>query len=96
MSVPRSPASTRILELLADGHWHDREEIIAAALLPPGRAWRSAERLRLRGRAISPRTHGTRDTAIASGRRTYGRDTLWTLISHGHVILQGDKVRAAP
>lgn len=52
--MPRkmSPWASRVLELLADGEWHEQERIyhLAAPLVPPGRAFKRGERARLRKR----------------------------------------------
>lgn len=54
MPPPLTPWTAKIYELLADGQWHDREPVVAAAAkaVPPGRAKRTAEdeRVRERGR----------------------------------------------
>lgn len=97
MSPPLAPWSRRILDLLADGAWHDRDEILeaAAAMVPPGKAFRRGEHVRrcqLANRD-QPRTRGGRDTAISTGRRTYARDALHSMIAVGRVIRDGNKVR---
>lgn len=44
-----TPWSRRALEILQDGEWHDREEIIRelADMVPPGVAWRHLEKGRI-------------------------------------------------
>ena len=48
MPTPKSPARNRLDELLADGEWHDREQLVRALmpLIPPGQAVRTATRNR--------------------------------------------------
>jgi hypothetical protein len=98
VSPPLAPWSRRILELLADGAWHDREELITAAMatVPPGMAFRRGEILRRCQLANpdQPRSRGGRDTAIATGRRTYARDAIHSMIGVGRIIRDGNKVRA--
>jgi hypothetical protein len=64
-----------ILAVLADGEWHDRDELVAAgaAAVPPGVAFRAgeAERNRTRGRpnGPGPRVRGEDADSIRSGAR---------------------------
>lgn len=45
MAPPKTPLRIRLEELLADGNWHDRAEVLdeLAPLVPPGKAIRAAE-----------------------------------------------------
>lgn len=74
-----SPWLLRAAELLADGEWHDYDAIIkeAALTVPPGRAKRMTERMRLRHRrepgehyiGDHRRVHRTDDELIEYGAR---------------------------
>ncbi len=78
-----SAAVDRVMEVLADGEWHDSAELIAvlAPMMPPGPAYRRAEesrksRQRRRGHEPTARQRGDRDSAIASGQRMAAREVL--------------------
>lgn len=45
----RRAVTERAYEMLADGKWHDREELVRTLMstIPPGEAWRENERIRL-------------------------------------------------
>ncbi|GEM_PF-6589387 len=90
--APRSPVTKTILELLADGDWHPRVDVIetAARVVPPGVAYRNGERHRAwiaarRGYRHDGRKHGDDATAIAAGAGIRARDLLRQLIRGGHV-----------
>lgn len=82
--------------VLADGGWHHRDEILAAAVavVPPGKAYRDGERLRLHkaGRA-TPRTRGDQAVAVAAGARSLARQALRSRVRHGTVERDGDRFR---
>lgn len=90
----------RIDELLADGAWHEREEVIAAAAkaVPPGVAFRKGETHRIRqlGRRGQPgadRHVGTRERSVATGARTLVRDLVNSRIQRGVVEQWGTRIR---
>lgn len=95
MATPPSPAYRRIMELLADGEWHDVETIVVAAMraVPPGPAFREGERLRQRKGGPAVRTRGS---AIETGARSIARDALRGMVRFGGVVRDGDRVRLAP
>jgi hypothetical protein len=101
VSTRRSPWSSRILEVLGDGAWHDREELLRAAMavVPPGVAFRRGERDRIRwaernlGAGPHPRTRGGRAEAIVRGRRQIASTTLGGLMWRGRVERVGEQVR---
>jgi hypothetical protein len=63
MATRRSPWMTKVYELLADGNWHDLEQLLEAAmpLVPPGVARRQAVHARDKWREnhghTGPRVH---------------------------------------
>jgi diadenosine tetraphosphatase ApaH/serine/threonine PP2A family protein phosphatase len=77
MTPPRSPARQAIDQVLADGNWHTRDELLeaAAAKVPPGQAWRTGETDRRRTNP-GQRTRGDDHTAIVSGARMAADDVL--------------------
>lgn len=88
-----SVVTVRLRELLTDGEWHAREELIdaLAGFVPPGVAWRSAERHRLskrrrKGLSDGPRVHHTiTATAVKTGRRAVVGDAIQREVRRGHV-----------
>lgn len=100
----RSPVSLAVDRVLADGAWHDVDEVlrIVAAKVPPGRAYRVAEsarqtELRKRGRPDDQaRRSGTRERAIASGARREAHHALRHRIRDGAVERDGNQVRRRP
>ena len=96
--TPRSPQLVKILEVLDDGAWHHRDEILAAAaaVIPPGVAYRAAEkRRRERPGAPPQRTRGDTDAVISSGARSLARDALLENARRGLLERQGDWYRKA-
>lgn len=86
MPTPTTPWGARALELLADGEWHARVELLEAImpLIPPGIAFRHAEIHRNRGESRpngpGPRVRGDDDTSVATGRRHIGTRQLHSLV----------------
>lgn len=80
----RLPILDRAKELLADGEWHDYEELLSelGKLIPPGMAFRAAERsrrnsLKSRGLEVKPRTvEQPYERLVATGRRVILMDKL--------------------
>lgn len=96
MATPASPARKRILAMLEDRYWHQRELVIleAARAVPPGQAWRQAENDRASWRTGQrPRVPKTQEQTIAVGSRAIARRTLNQLIKHGDVETNGALVR---
>ncbi len=94
MANRRSPARVAIMAALADGEWHDREQLleVGARAVPPGRAFRAGEADRQRQRPLGPgpRVRGGEATSIAAGRRAVARAVLKTLAG---VERDGDRYR---
>lgn len=84
MATPKTLTRRRLDELLADGRWHEREELVEKLIptVPPGRAHRRAEanrRRRSRGdrvRSVDEITIGARDLV--------GR-TIWDAMRYGAI-----------
>lgn len=75
-----------MLDALADGKWHEVEEIIllGARAVAPGVAFRRGEQLRLRGREeSSPRTRGDVSDTVAVGGRFIARQALASHVRMG-------------
>lgn len=94
MGTPRSPWMVKIHELLADGGWHDREDLMAAAmpLVPPGKAERQAkvERDRqdaARRRKGDPiiRANSKPSDPVAVGARIVVGHSLGTAVDQGRL-----------
>lgn len=96
------PARKAIDRLLADGHPHDRQEIleVAARAVHPGRAYRTGEadrrsHQRRRGHQETTRQRGDRDQAVAAGARRTARAALRKAVMFGAVEqLPDDTYRA--
>lgn len=86
--------------LLADGEWHQRDEVLGvmAAAVPPGIAIRRRRATRDHQRAVKgwrfekPRTV---DEEVAIGARSLCGSTLTAAVKHRAWVVEGDKVRAA-
>jgi hypothetical protein len=91
----------KLLALLEDGEWHDYVTVRdqAAGTVPPGQAFRRAERKRIasyRYRAgvseANPRQRGGRDDTILTGQRSFVSDTFERLKRSGLIELEyGDQ-----
>lgn len=71
----RTPHGKVLADVLADGAWHDHHQVVEAMMpaIPPGQAFRHAERrraakARTAGKARA-RTVGDETTAVAAGAR---------------------------
>lgn len=80
MAARLSPHGQVLADSLADGAWHSYHEVIEsmAAVVPPGRAFRHAERHRAAHQtrttgASRPRAVGDESTAVAAGARDVAR-----------------------
>lgn len=89
--------SKAIQDLLADGRWHDRAEVIAvgARAVPPGVAWRRAEQHRLDNQTrrvgeLRPR-QGDEHSAVEAGSRRVASQVLYALVKHGKVLREDDR-----
>lgn len=84
MGTPLSPWRARVQEVLSDGEWHDFEQVVrdAMRLVPPGKAFRHAERNRLRQHP-GPRTRGDEGVAIHSGQRQIVATSIYAGIKRG-------------
>lgn len=92
-----SPIRLRLDQLLADGEWHDRHQLldVLTPLVPPGQATRQARRTRVaaRARRTDTVTHPNRShradnanrQAIDVGARRTVSDTLNTAVRFGSV-----------
>lgn len=95
--MQRTPWTTRVLEVLADGEWHTLEELVEAAgpLIPPGRATRQAHysrdwqraRRRADGRpeASAAAREARTDGAEMTGRRQLIVASVNSLVRYGRV-----------
>lgn len=81
-----APVTLKVLDALADGEWHDQEDVIEAAMYvtPPGEAFRHASK---RSNALVDRR--SQDEIIASGQRTKAIDSINSLIANGRVERDG-------
>lgn len=83
---------------LADGAWHEVDDVItvAAVAVPPGTAYRAGERLRRNNRADSPasRVKGDAGVAIATGARALVAEAIRSRVRYGHAERSGTAVRA--
>lgn len=94
MATPRSPWMVKVHELLADGHWHDRETLVTAAmpLVPPGKAARTAvdnrDRMaatrRQQGVPVTPSQVRRHDDQTV-GARTKVTHSISAALSRGHL-----------
>jgi hypothetical protein len=97
--TPMSPARAVALELLADGEWHDREQLLdqMARAVPPGKAFRVGERRRTatrrRPNGPGPRVRGDDTTSIAAGAREVARKALFALARTAKIARDGDQYR---
>lgn len=84
MGTPLSPWRARVHEILSDGEWHDLEQVVrdAMRLVPPGKAYRQAERNRKRQHP-GPRTRGDEGTAIHSGQRQLVMSSVHAAVRRG-------------
>lgn len=94
MPTPRSAQYQAILHVLADGEWHQRDELLTAGAqtVAPGRAFRVGEGNRLR-RRDGARTRGDSDTSIRTGAREVTRKSLFRALKSGTVEQDGDRYR---
>lgn len=100
MTPPRSPARNAIEAVLADGDRHSRDQLLEAAAraVPPGRAWRAAERERRskqrarRGSGLgeTARQRGDQDQVIAAGARRIASDALASAVRNGAALRLAD------
>lgn len=88
MTPPRSPARQAIDAVLADGNWHTRDELLraAAAKVPPGQAWRTGERQRIKGSNPGRRrTRGDDHTTVAAGAHRAAAGLLKSAVHRGAI-----------
>lgn len=95
MPTPRSPQYQAMLDVLADGRWHDRDELLAAGeqKVSPGRAFRMGERNRRRRGAGAERTRGDDNTSIRSGAREVARRSLFRAAQSRKIERDGARYR---
>lgn len=102
MATRRSPWTRAILEVLADGQWHDRAELVDVArpAVPPGRAYRNGERNRARmhalrsDTALAERTRGDRQSSIDTGAHLIVVEALRGLARRSVIERDGDRYRS--
>jgi len=95
--MPRkSPARLAVDQVIADGDWHDREELIAAAMavIPPAVAYRRAEVNRTR-KTTGLRSRGGRDDAVRAGSRDLARRLIDEAVRRGSIERDGSRYRVA-
>lgn len=95
-----TPWGQAIDRVLADGEWHQRNELLDAATptVPPGIAYRTGERQRSEEKiwgTPGPRKFGDESTAVAAGARRRARDVLNARLRTGTVQRDGDRYRKA-
>lgn len=82
-----TPHGRVVDDLVADGAWHDLDELVAAAgpHIPPGVAWRAADReysTRNPQRGAAPR-RSTDESLIATGARRMVAAIAWMRVRYG-------------
>lgn len=88
--MPFKPWTLAMLTVLEDGAWHAREDLIlvGAAQVPPGVAFRDAEKDRnrehKRPNGPGPRVKGDDQTSVSTGARNVARDCLNNLLTSRH------------
>lgn len=98
MPTPLAPWTLRMDEVLADGEWHELEQVLAAGvkMVPPGMAYRKGEWSRTRrGDAPATRHVGTRETAVAAGARIIAKKSIESRIRYGSIVRWGSRIRKA-
>lgn len=97
MGTPLSPWSARMDDVLADGEWHELEEVLAAGvkIVPPGMAYRKGEWNRLRLKGPDTRHVGTRERSVATGARIIARKSIESRLQRGTVERWGSRIRRA-
>ena len=83
---------------LADGKWHHRDEILAAASItvPPGVAFRRGDQRRRQRRTTGDpdeRHHGDTTTSMRAGARDVARGLLHSRVQRRVVERDGDRYR---
>lgn len=73
-------------EVLADGEWHEQEPVVREAMrrVPPGPAYRHAERARAR-LTPGPRQKGDESDAIATGQRQMVMQSLHAAVKYNKI-----------
>jgi hypothetical protein len=93
MNIPEmNPWMNAMYELLSDGQWHHRDDLIAvgADRVPPGRAYRYSERRRVR---TGTRTTFTRTEERAAGQRQEASQAVLSSARWGGTVRDGEKFR---
>lgn len=96
---PRTSWSLAIRAVLADGEWHERAELLEAALptVPPMVAYRRGEKHRKMGGACRPgpdqRKDGDHNASIKVGAKRVVMDVLRSMVKTGAVERDGDRYR---
>lgn len=102
MNKPLTEWRKRINEILADGEWHDREEVVqdAMRLVPPGVAFRRGEYYRVKalrkqyGKEAAQeraRQKGDDRDAILAGKRALVAEALQGSLASGAIEKRKDK-----
>lgn len=95
----KSVHGKRLNEVLADGEWHDIEDVIreVAKSVPPGVATRTAERHR-KAKVIdgSRPNNGYKGNPVLVGARRVARELIWSRKHRGTVEVKDGKVRLRP
>lgn len=99
-TLARSPWGVVLDELLADGDWHDADELIntMVAAIPPGVAYRAGEKSRVNSRSWGTpgaRKFGDQQTAAAAGARRIATSLLATRVARATVERDGARYRKA-
>lgn len=98
----RVPWSLAIRDVLADGEWHDREELIAVGkrAVPPGIAYRRFERQRKTAARYRNEPGATRRgdefAVVASGAKRVAYDCVRAMVASGVVERDGNRYRLIP
>lgn len=96
-SASSAPWTVAVTELLSDGLWHDYKTVVSevAPIVPPGPAWRYAEKRRLdeykkRGTEPGDRKFGDKNSTIRSGQKYYVRNSIGKLKVRNIVEIEYD------
>jgi len=90
-----NPWTLKVLDILQDGEWHNFDEIVSECmpLVPPGVAWRKAEKNRQQhydrqGRPQQDRHYGDKNTTIQTGQRMLVAIGVRGLARHGRIEVE--------
>lgn len=101
--MTRTAWGQRLVEVLNDGQWHRRDDVLAnvAGVVPAAVAIRLMDREAANGRRRtgfnpSPRRQLQPEQRVRSGQRRMARQTIDNYVAHGTVERDSDMIRLAP